>query len=160
MCIIIDANTAHLVFGKSKNEDTKPIFDWLFDADKDGCIAYGGKLTSELMEIEYMSRTLKELNRSGRVNTASKDKLEKEEQDLMRSGHYTSDDPHVLALARVTGARVIFTQDGALRNDFRNPDIIKNPRGKLYTTARNKDLLIHTSSCKKKAHSKKKTSCR
>jgi hypothetical protein len=42
-----------------------------------------------------------------------------------------SDDPHVLAVALVSGARVLFSFDAALCDDFRDRRIIKDPRGKI-----------------------------
>ena len=46
-----------------------------------------------------------------------------------------SDDEHVLALAVVSGARLLYTNDTALIADFKNREIIANPRGKVYSTA-------------------------
>ena len=43
-----------------------------------------------------------------------------------------SDDPHVLALARVSGARLLFANDGRLIQDFQNNDILRQPPGKVY----------------------------
>ena len=48
-----------------------------------------------------------------------------------------SDDEHVLALALVSGARLLYTNDPALIDDFGNREIVASPRGKIYTTARN-----------------------
>ena len=48
-----------------------------------------------------------------------------------------SDDEHVLALALVSGAGLLYTNDVALIEDFKNREIVQNPGGKIYTTARN-----------------------
>ena len=48
--------------------------------------------------------------------------------------------PHVLALALVSGARLLYTNDAALIDDFGNPEIVARPRGKIYTTARNANV--------------------
>ena len=45
-------------------------------------------------------------------------------------------DVHVLALARVSGARLLFTNGGALKQDFMNPDIIPGASGRIYSTNR------------------------
>ena len=47
-----------------------------------------------------------------------------------------SNDTHVLALARVSGARLLFTNDDDLKRDFANPDIIPGTPGQIYTTNR------------------------
>ena len=57
------------------------------------------------------------------------------------SGEITSDDPHVLALARVSGARLLYTKDNALIRDFKDKKFIDQPRGKVYTRKTNEDLL-------------------
>ena len=42
-----------------------------------------------------------------------------------------------LRLALVSGARLLYTNDTALIDDFGNREIVARPRGKIYTTARN-----------------------
>ncbi len=42
-----------------------------------------------------------------------------------------SDDPHVLALAKVSGARLLYTNDKDLKDDFKNLGVLK-PKGKIY----------------------------
>ena len=56
---------------------------------------------------------------------------------LRRNDICTSNDEHVIALALVSGARLLYTNDQALIDDFKNRDIVAGPRGKIYTTARN-----------------------
>jgi len=51
-----------------------------------------------------------------------------------------SDDLHVLALARCSGARLLCTRDDALSQDFTDRRIIKPP-GKVYKNASHKHLL-------------------
>ena len=53
---------------------------------------------------------------------------------IQQIGECASDDEHVIALARVSGARLLFTNDGDLQADFKNPGIINGPRGVIYTT--------------------------
>ena len=48
--------------------------------------------------------------------------------------------PHVLALAQVSGARLLYSNDQTLQRDFKNSKLIKNPRGNVYTTLRNKNV--------------------
>jgi len=52
-----------------------------------------------------------------------------------------SDDIHILALARAGGARLLYTEDKDLKKDFKNKAIIDDPRGKIYSGAKNKRLL-------------------
>ena len=63
------------------------------------------------------------------------------ETDAIRSqGICRSDDEHVLALARVSGARLLFTNDRDLQEDFRNRQIIAGTRGRIYTTVDYSDV--------------------
>ena len=45
-----------------------------------------------------------------------------------------SDDPHILALSSVSGARLLYSNDDALQQDFTNSDLLNNPRGRVYST--------------------------
>ena len=49
-------------------------------------------------------------------------------------GAVKSDDPHIIALAQVSGARLLYSNDKSLQQDFKNKDLINNPRGKVYIT--------------------------
>ena len=44
---------------------------------------------------------------------------------------HVSDDLHILALARATSSRLLYTDDSDLIEDFKNKDIINNPHGKV-----------------------------
>ena len=55
---------------------------------------------------------------------------------LRGEGVCRSNDLHVIALALVSGARLLYTNDRALIDDFGNREIVARPRGKIYTTAR------------------------
>ena len=68
--------------------------------------------------------------------------------DLTDKSHWTalhdnlrSDDPHVLALARTAGVRLLYTGDRDLMADFKNKELIDRPRGRVYTGAANAPLL-------------------
>lgn len=51
-----------------------------------------------------------------------------------------SNDIHIIALARVSGARLLFSNDTALHKDFRNKDLIDQPRGKVFSTLKSKQF--------------------
>ena len=59
------------------------------------------------------------------------------QRELRREGVCKSNDLHVLGLALVSGARLLYTNGTALIDDFGNRAIVARPRGKIYTTARN-----------------------
>lgn len=51
-----------------------------------------------------------------------------------------SDDPHILALALVSGVRLLCSRDTALHADFKNPRILR-PAGSVYQNRRHRHLL-------------------
>ncbi len=69
------------------------------------------------------------------------EKVSAEERQLEDANMCESDDVHILALAKASSARLIYTGDNALKADFTNKEIINNPRGKIYSGAGNKKLL-------------------
>lgn len=145
MCLIIDANVSHLVFCSSPGRDAAPIWRWLL---RDGTIVYGGRLASELTRNGSARSLLRELNRSGKAVLLSGPAVAAEEAVVISLGLCESDDPHVLALARTSGARVLYTHDQALMNDFRNPGLVA-PKGRIYQRANHSRLLRHRRGCRR-----------
>ena len=140
MCIIIDANRMDRFFTDPLSNEVKPIHKWI--GTKYGIIAYStyGKLRDELEKGNKKDK-FQEMSRSGRAIFINSEKIKLEQKRLEKIGNYKSDDVHILALANVSGARVLYTGDKALMDDFRNREIINNPRGKIYSDANNRNLL-------------------
>lgn len=145
MCIIVDANVAGAFFAMSPNDDVRVVIDWI--DYRGGKIVLGGRLTEELYSIRTARRWLSERQRSGRAKLFRKMLVETEEQVVSASGLCKSDDPHVIALARVSGARVLMTRDMELQKDFKCRLLVNNPRGAIYTSRSHRHLLRHTRSC-------------
>jgi hypothetical protein len=146
MCIIIDANYASDIFRDTGNEDYVPVLNWLFE--KDGILVYGGKLATELSRIGSAQRTIRVLRQAGRAIHIPDSEVNQEEQNVIHLGICRSDDPHVIALARVSGARTLCSHDNVLHNDFKNRTLIK-PKGCIYQDKSHSDLLKHTTGCQK-----------
>ena len=88
------------------------------------------------------------LKRAGRLRSADAEKLRLEARRLHDDRRCTSNDHHVLALAIVSGARTLATDDNTLAADFKNKRIIDQPRGSIYRNPeKHGHLLRHTSSC-------------
>lgn len=145
MCIIVDANRLGVLLSRRTNEDVKPIHDWL--DDRQGMIIYstGGEFENDVSE--GARRALAELVKSGKARFINRRRLESKVKLLTAYANYRSNDPHVLALAIVSGARLLYTADQALRDDFKKGKwmngefIIQKPRGKLYSSKNNSNLL-------------------
>jgi hypothetical protein len=145
MCLVIDANRAGVFFGQPGSEAAAPIWAWL---KKDGVLVYGGRLAAELGKLAVARKLLLELNRAGRAVLEDNARVEVAESEIRKAGGFESNDPHVLALARVSGARVLYTDDDTLMADFRNPRLLK-PKGRIYQRAEHSHLLVHRPGCRK-----------
>ena len=137
MCAIVDINVVHQCLGKGRTEAGKFFFDWLLNG---GILVVGGsKFESEIRNDSRFLRFVNERRQSGKVKQGIKsDEVDAEHERLINRNICNSDDQHILALARVSDTRILFTNDVALQNDFRDGNIINSPRGQIYTT------LVHT----------------
>lgn len=145
MCLIVDANLASAVFASPPGDDFSPILDWLDRGD--GCLVFGGRLATEMSRLHKPHRYLLALWRAGRARRLPDEQVEQEESVVADTGLCRSNDSHVLALARVSGARVLCTDDKKLQRDFKNPQLVARPRGSVYQRREHTKLLRHTTSC-------------
>jgi hypothetical protein len=145
VCLIVDANLASVVFASPPQPDFVPVLDWLMR--KDGCVVYGGRLAAELARLQTASRYLRALRQAGKARLVPGHVVTTEQEAVVGTGLCRSNDPHVIALARVSGARTLCTRDKALHRDFKNLSLISHPKGKVYQSREHEGLLGHTSSC-------------
>lgn len=150
MCVIIDANIAHNIFRENPHPNLIPVFNWLHNTLGNGSMVYGGRNARELFLQEGSLRFVRALNQAGRAYYYPDECLSTEEQTLIQSCACYSNDPHIIALAIVSGARTLCSYDQALHQDFRDRNLINNPRGSIYQTANHRHLLRHTISCPNK----------
>ena len=136
MCAIVDANVAHEVFGTDRPPAGERFFKWL--SSPHGQLVIGGKLNSELSRNGRFRDWLRVAIGSARVRQFTDDDLAPHLAQVGGKEH-RSDDPHVLALAAASGARLLYANDNALIDDFRDRAILANP-GKVYTTLRSKEV--------------------
>ena len=137
MCAIIDANVAAEVFGDERPEAGEEFFKWI-DAGK-GVLVVGGKLYQELVRASAEFRVWGPAALlSGDMTREDANEVNAREREIHRNREHSSNDPHVLALAQISGARLLYSNDRNLQQDFRNPKLINRPRGNIYTTLVNK----------------------
>lgn len=149
MCAILDTCVAHEVFSRGGSGPTteagREFFQWLQDGK--GKLVIGGKLRGELLRVSQFSRWATEALRTGGGNgklmVVDDQCIEDEAQEIERCNDLRSNDSHIIALAQVSGARLLFSKDRKLIKDFENPDIINNPPGEIYsdTTVDKRSLL-------------------
>ena len=153
MCVIVDANLASRVFQETAEADFAPVLSWL---ERDGELVFGGHLARELSRMERPRRFLRALLQAGRARRVSDESIAAEETVVEATGHCRSNDKHVLALARVSGARTLCTHDRDLQRDFRDPELISGPRGSVYQRKEHAALLRHTTSCGRLARQRRR----
>ncbi len=111
---------------------------------------YGGENRRELAKLSNVRRRLKTLWSAGLALEEDDGDVDKEEKAVVKMSACRSDDPHVIALARVSGARVVCTEDQALQTDFKNRDLVPAPKGKIYKNANHAHVLGHNSLCRER----------
>ena len=142
MCAIVDANAAHEVFGSSDEQPTgagEGFFRWL-NSGKGKLVVGGKKLEEELDRVPKFRMWASQAQLSGRLISKERDSIDQEAKKIKENSILQSDDSHIIALAQVSGARLLFSNDRDLQKDFKNPAIINEPRGKVYSTLENKNF--------------------
>ena len=137
MCAIVDANVAAEVFGKNKPPAGKEFYDWLNTGG--GQLVAGGKLLQELNKTSARDWVRQSLL-SGRARREDDALITEKAGELADKGLCKSDDTHVIALAKVSGARLLYSNDANLQDDFGNKNLIDKPRGKIYSTRIDKEF--------------------
>ena len=138
MCAIIDANVSHQVFGSEKPSAGEKFFDWINTGK--GRLVVGGKLRGELYKIGNFSVWAREAVLTGRMRMESESAVRAKTVQLKKQGRCESDDEHIIALTKVSGVRLLYSNDIELHEDFSNPRLISRPRGKIYTTNKGNDF--------------------
>lgn len=129
MCAIVDANVAREVFSHDRPDAGAEFFKWI---NREGRrLVTGGKLLEEL-ERTSAREWVRQAMIAGRIRTEDDSEVDTRATELR--DFCISDDPHVIALAQVSGARLLYSNDQDLHRDFRNKRLIDGPRGSVYST--------------------------
>ena len=146
MCAIVDADVVHQVFGSGRPEAGAKFFQWLNTGS--GRLVAGGKLTKELAQASPGFRQwARRAVAAGRMKIERDSQVDARAQELWRERKCKSNDPHAIALAQISGARLLYSNDRKLQEDFRSKNLIDSPRGKVYTTLTNTDFVSSHRSC-------------
>ncbi len=153
MCAIIDASVLHEVFHPNGPEAGKKFFQWINTGT--GILVVGGKVYEEFNRMSSARKWAQQAIISGRMRVANKQEVETQATDLKNASLCMSNDEHVVALAQISGARLLYSNDGDLQQDFTNKTLIDQPRGKVYSTIErenfgngHKQLLRRTDLCR------------
>ena len=146
MCAIVDTNVWHEVSPpSSQSEAGKYFYDWLMKRNG-GTIVSGGGHLRELNRINDFKRVFAERLQAGRARRIPDGEVDADAASLRAGRVCRSNDQDILALARISGARLLFTNDNALQDDFRDRQVINRLQGRVYTTARYQNVTdVHES---------------
>ncbi len=133
MCAILDANVAGEVFAPHRHPVAEAFFRWMKGR---GRLVVGGKQWRELRKNAIAKSWMLQGITAGRVRRVERAVVETRVREMARDPKLTliSDDPHVLALAAVGGARLLYSNDLDLQQDFKNQALTGPPRGRVYTS--------------------------
>ena len=139
MCAIVDANVRDQVFGDAPSPAGKHFLDWL-TPERGGRLIVGGKLLTGAQRPPKVPALASSVVKSGRSqNRSTTTRVNSATEELGRRGVCKSNDAHVVALAMIGGARLLFTNDRFLQGDFKQ----NIQDGKIYTT-RLRDTVTST----------------
>ncbi len=132
MCLILDKNMYGSFFDP-KNADMEPVRKWM--KKQKGKIVYSPtrKMKKELWNHGKMRIIFDNYRRAGKLKLVDKAAVEAEKKNLPE---LKSDDPDIIALARVSNVKLLVSADKPLHADFK--DIIQ---GKIYQTRQHRRLL-------------------
>ena len=137
MRVIVDTNVGARLFISPVDKELKPIWRSI-DQGKSTLVA-GGPLLVELNRIHDASRAIRTWERAGRAYIVGQELVEAEMQKIQEL--CISNDAHVIALARVSGTRLLCSEDQGLHRDFGNLELINNPPGRIYQNRSHQHLL-------------------
>lgn len=137
MCAIIDTNVFVEVFGDAPSPGGRMVFDWIRGGR--GAVVVGGALLEELKgnqasfkRFQALDALLQSAGKPTQVRLVDDAKVNAEQKRVDARGICRSGDAHIIALARISGARLLWTRDDYLQEDFQNKKLIDRPRGKLF----------------------------
>ena len=158
MCAIVDTNVVGELWDGGRSAAGQCFRRWV--EGPSGRLVVGGQIRQELGSSSA-ARWLQELDRAGKLTRVDDSRVDRQAARLRSvpasdPSSCRSDDHHVIALAQISGARLLYTNDGVLQDDFKTKRLIDGPRGKVFSTLENRDftpghrrLLANRSLCKR-----------
>lgn len=142
MCIILDANCLGLFV--SADGSMAPVSTYFI---RNGSIAIGGsKLKAEYRNNKKFVSFLAELMKKGQVHKINDSAVDDLEGIIATRPDAKSDDPHILAIAVLSNARVLISHDQPLHQDFTSTNFF-TPKGRIYQNPRHRRLLSNLPKC-------------
>lgn len=132
MCAIVDASATYEVFGRKQTTAGRRFREWLDSGH--GQLVVGGKALRELLRNGNFEKWFLEARRSPALVRQLRAETILEKEKELGGCQMRSNDQHVVALALVSGARLLYTNDKPLQLDFTNSQIISGVAGRIYAS--------------------------
>ena len=117
MCAIVDANVAHEVFGSSPQPAGDKFFEWINKGTR-RLVAGGIHLDELEAGSDAFRRWASQAISAGNMRIVDYDQVQRRTEQIQAQASYESNDPHLLALAQISGSRLLFSNDSDLQVDF------------------------------------------
>ncbi len=139
MCAILDADVVGEVFRRGRQGAGNEFYQWITTGK--GHLVAGGKLLAELKKgLASFKEWERQLTLSGKLSVVAANRVDGRAEELRREKRCVSGDAHIIALAQVSGARLLYSNDSNLHRDFKDKTLIDGPRGKIYSTQKSKEF--------------------
>lgn len=138
MCLILDMCVAHRALDPH-DADFDPVRIALTRGKQ--VLVVGGQLRREYLGYSSLRRFLVELDRMGSLRIVRDHSVDELTDSINAVDLCESNDAHLIALAQISGARILCTSDDAAARDFTRKSLIDNPRGKVYRRRAHRHLL-------------------
>ena len=131
MCVktIIDASAFRHLIEETPNSAGHQMCQWILRGD--GLVVYSSgknKYAEELRGYNEILQLIGDFTQRGRTEDVSDEHLSTVYDTIPSRPIRKSDDPHVLALAKVSGATVLFAHEPKLCIDFANVEVLSKVR--------------------------------
>ena len=137
MCAILDADVVGEVFGRGRQEAGNGFYQWIITGK--GHLVAGGLLLNELRKgLASFKEWERQLKLSGKLRVVGANQVDGRADELRSEKLCVSGDAHIIALAQISGARLLYSNDSDLHRDFKEKTLIDGPRGKIYSTQKSK----------------------
>lgn len=138
--LIVDVNVCPDVFAQQPHADFVPILEAVLTG-KAKVVLGGDQLKAEYQRLGAVWKFFIGLDRAGRTKLVDDTAVNTEAETISTTIALESNDAHILALARISGARLLCSRDQPLHADFLNPKVISKPRGSVYQNAAHVGLI-------------------
>ena len=119
------------VLGDQRTDAGREFLAWIYSAK--GRLVVGGKLMDELSKASgRFEDWAKDIWQAGKLQIVKPETISKGEAEIMKNKKLRSNDAHIIALALVSGARLLYSDDGALQDDFKDTALLPRPKGKIF----------------------------